>query len=136
MISEDDMCHANPSEGGDTSHAPVGATSPGHPGDALTICGPLGSDQGCSRCERCKAEALLAEAKFREMGLRDRVAELTAALKPFAEVKTSSFFSSDGSEEEGYDIFIADRAKCDIRGGDFARAREVLKAKPECEDEA
>lgn len=35
------------------------------------ICGPLGSEQGCSVCERCKAEILLAEAEFREGHLRD-----------------------------------------------------------------
>lgn len=35
------------------------------------VCGPIGSEAGCSVCERCKAEILLAEAEFREMRLRD-----------------------------------------------------------------
>lgn len=35
----------------------------------IEICGPLGSEQGCSVCERCKAEVLLAEAGFRESSL-------------------------------------------------------------------
>jgi hypothetical protein len=37
----------------------------------MEICGPLGSEKGCSVCERCKAEILLAEADFRERRLRD-----------------------------------------------------------------
>ncbi len=37
----------------------------------MEICGPIGTGQGCSLCERCKAETLLAEADFRERHLRE-----------------------------------------------------------------
>jgi hypothetical protein len=61
--------------------------------------------------------------------LRDRIKELEAALKPFAAIKPSSLYASDGSENEGYVIYVFSMRNdgMDFTGKDLARARVALK---------
>jgi len=61
--------------------------------------------------------------------MRQDIAELAAALKPFAAITPSSIFAEDGSEAEKYGITLASASNFDFTGGDLARARAVLSGK-------
>lgn len=55
-----------------------------------------------------------------------RIRELSEALHPFAKIEPSSFFSADGSENEGYHAIIVGDGSAEFTGRDLARARSAL----------
>lgn len=62
-----------------------------------------------------------------------RIAELEEALRPFAAIEPSSFCAPDGSEREGYSIFLwsgvsPGKPEPDFTGADLAKARAALSA--------
>jgi hypothetical protein len=66
--------------------------------------------------------------------LRSQLQKLREALEPFAKIEPSSFYPSDGSEEEGYTVIPDGKAEDvgissgpDFTGADLARARAVLQ---------
>ncbi len=66
---------------------------------------------------------------------RDRMmahlAKLRGALKAFAHIKPSSLYPSDGSEQEGYRIYLAgDKGPIEFTGLDLALAREAYEYVP------
>jgi hypothetical protein len=59
------------------------------------------------------------------------LAKLRAALKPFAAVKPSFLYPEDGSEQEGYRIYLAgDKGPIEFTGLDLALAREAYEYIP------
>ena len=71
---------------------------------------------------RCKYQDRIAELEKANADLR-----LTLAI--FAAIKPSSFFPADGSENEGYAVYVysADMKAVSFTGKDLARARELTK---------
>lgn len=52
---------------------------------------------------------------------------MEAALKPFADITSSSFYAPDGSDNDGYNVYLSSRVKPDFLGADLYAAREALK---------
>jgi hypothetical protein len=64
--------------------------------------------------------------------MQQDIAELAAALKPFANILPSTFFPQDGSEAEEYSAVLHHLSispKPDFTGTDIGRARAVLAGK-------
>lgn len=71
----------------------------------------------------------------RQAAHRDRtmahLARLRAALRPFTNIKPSSLYPADGSEMEGYRIYLAgDKGPIEFTGLDLALAREAYEYIP------
>jgi len=79
--------------------------------------------------EECKAADRLWDRYLSEaQSAQAEAAQLREALKPFAGITPSSFYAPDGSEAEGYCVFLANQnaAKTVFTGADLARARAAL----------
>lgn len=77
---------------------------------------------------------VMANAAEEITHLRSQLHKLREALEPFAKIEPSSFYSSDGSEEEGYTVILDAKAEDvgissgpDFTGADLARARTVIQ---------
>lgn len=86
------------------------------------------ANQRCSELQRlytnaAEVVAIAQEDVSRLQAERDGAWE---ALKPFARIKPSSFYATDGSEGEEYSVFLTD-VKGIFTGKDLARARDALK---------
>lgn len=64
-------------------------------------------------------------SKSEIMRLRQELREAEELLKPFAAIKTSSWYPDDGSEDEGYHAYVT-TGPGDFTGGHLARVREFL----------
>jgi len=87
--------------------------------------------------QQLEAEQMRGAAMHAEllMSRNERLAEVErrekaeAALKPFAAIKPSTLYPSDGSEGEAYIVALAvEPEKTDFTGLDLARARAALSA--------
>jgi hypothetical protein len=95
---------------------------------ALAICGPLGHPQGCSVCERCKAETQLAYADAKAARLtreRDKVLEALKELEDANEAlcathSTSTYHRMIDADHAGDALEELDAAR--------RRARSVLQS--------
>jgi hypothetical protein len=92
-------------------------------------------DDGCAEVARLQAEIErlrleLAQAKLFEdaaANLEAEILRLRAALRPFANIKPSTLYPDDGSEEETYGVILDCKSiKPDFTGADLARARAAL----------
>jgi hypothetical protein len=74
--------------------------------------------------------ARLRESLKREENLKNLLNEAIEALKPFADIKPSTFYLADGSEKEGYEVILTrDWNHGDgthFTGTDLARARNIV----------
>lgn len=58
------------------------------------------------------------------------ILHMAQALKPFADIRPSTFYMDDGSEKEGYQAFLCHQgagAVANFNGADLAAARKAMK---------
>ena len=65
----------------------------------------------------------------------ERREKAEAALQPFAAIQLSTFYPADGSENEGYAVFLCQKGdKPDFTRADLARARTARSAPAQQKD--